>query len=61
MKDLGSLTFGLNWRPHPNFVLRPELRYDWYDGTTNLQGVLPYNNGNSSTQLTLAVDLIVTF
>jgi len=23
-------TFGLNWKPNRNFIMRPELRYDWY-------------------------------
>jgi hypothetical protein len=23
-------SFGLNWKPNRNFILRPELRYDWY-------------------------------
>ncbi|MHC4398475.1 MAG: outer membrane beta-barrel protein [Planctomycetota bacterium] len=26
--DLYELTFGLNYRPHPNFIVRPELRWD---------------------------------
>ncbi len=25
-------TAGVNWRPHPNFVLRPEIRYNWGPG-----------------------------
>ena len=59
--DFWELSAGLNWKANPNLTFRPELRYDWYDGTTNLQGVLPFNNGNSSTQLTLAADVILTF
>jgi len=34
-RDAASLyeaTAGLNWKPHPNFVLRPEIRYNWGDG-----------------------------
>ena len=23
-------SFGLNWKPNRNFIMRPELRYDWY-------------------------------
>jgi len=23
-------SFGLNWKPNRNFIVRPELRYDWY-------------------------------
>ena len=56
-----ELSAGLNWRPHPNFVLRPELRWDWYNGSTNVQGQLPFNNGSSLDQLTFATDLIFSF
>jgi hypothetical protein len=24
-----ALTGGINYRPHANFVLRPEIRHDW--------------------------------
>lgn len=30
--SLYEATAGLNWRPHPNFVLRPEIRYNWGQG-----------------------------
>lgn len=59
--DFYELTLGLNWRPHPNFVLRPEVRWDWYGGTTNLDGELPFNDGLNASQFTAAMDLIVTF
>jgi len=29
--DYQELTVGLNYRPHANVVLRPEVRYDWVD------------------------------
>lgn len=25
-------TFGLNWQPHPNLRVRPEVRWDWFNG-----------------------------
>ena len=56
-----SLTAGLNWKPKANVVLRPEVRWDWYNGSTNLGGELPFDDGNSSSQFTLATDLIVLF
>ena len=52
---------GLNWRPHPNVVFRPELRWDWYDGTRNVANELPFDGGTDSNQFTTAMDLIVTF
>lgn len=29
-----ELTFGLNWYPNNNWVIRPELRYDWFSPNT---------------------------
>jgi hypothetical protein len=59
--DFYDLSFGLNYRPNGNFLFRPEVRWDWYDGTTNLGGDLPFDDGNSNSQFTMAMDLIVTF
>jgi hypothetical protein len=56
-----ELTTGLNWRPLPNFLVRPELRWDWYGGSTNLQGALPFGDGQHSSQFTMATDLVLTF
>jgi hypothetical protein len=56
-----EITFGLNYRPNLNFVIRPELRCDWYDGSTNLDGQLPFGDGTRSQQLLLATDMIFTF
>jgi len=25
-----EMTWGLNWKPNNNWIIRPELRYDWY-------------------------------
>ena len=59
--DFFELTAGLNWRPAPNLVLRPEVRYDWYEGTRDVHGNLPFNSGNALDQFTFATDLILTF
>jgi hypothetical protein len=56
-----DLSLGLNWRPHPNCVLRPEVRWDWYDGVPNSRGQLPYGDHTQREQFTSAVDCIVTF
>ncbi len=56
-----ALSLGLNYRPHPNFVFRPEVRWDGYDGPTNLAKQLPFNDGSKCSQFTTAMDLIVTF
>jgi hypothetical protein len=63
-----DLTFGFNYRPHPNCVLRPEIRWDWYGGAANPNpnrdgqpAPLPFDHFTSRSQFTGAVDLIVTF
>jgi hypothetical protein len=61
--DCGSylaMTGGFNWRPHANVTIRPEIRYDWFDGTAGPSG-LPFNNGTSSSQLSGGVDAIFTY
>jgi len=52
---------GVNWRPHPNMVLRPEVRWDWYDGPANPFGQLPFDDKTDTSQFTMAMDLLVTF
>jgi hypothetical protein len=59
--DFYEWTVGLNWRPTPNWLIRPEIRWDWYDGTRNLQGQLPFDDGSSDHQFTFATDVILTF
>jgi hypothetical protein len=56
-----EVTLGLNWRPHPSVVLRPEFRYDWYNGTSNLQGQRPFGDGTQNNQITMAMDLVITY
>lgn len=56
-----DLSLGLNYRPTPNWVVRPEIRWDWYRGSRNLAGQLPFNDFTASDMFTVAVDAIVTF
>jgi len=56
-----EISLGLNWRPHANLVLRPETRWDWYTGTTDVRGRRPFDAGGRNDQFTFAVDLIATF
>ncbi len=55
-----AMTGGLNYRPHANVTIRPELRYDWFDGVAG-PGGLPFNSGARSTQLSGGCDAIFTF
>jgi hypothetical protein len=56
-----DVSLGLNYRPHPNVVLRPEVRWDWYDGLPNGAQQLPFDNYTRKDQFTFAIDLITTF
>jgi hypothetical protein len=56
-----ALTLGANWRPHPNLVFRPEIRWDWYGGSRNVADQLPFDDGAEASQFTAAVDLLFTF
>lgn len=58
--DFYEVTCGLSWRPHPNLLIRPELRWDWYDGLAGTPA-LPYDDGNRDDQFTAAFDAIITF
>jgi hypothetical protein len=37
-----EVTLGLNWLPTPNWVVRPEVRYDWYTPDDYGTGALPF-------------------
>lgn len=59
-----NVTAGLNWRPTGNWLIRPEIRWDWYDGADSwIQGkpALPFDGGERDHQTTFAVDAILTF
>ncbi len=65
--DFFELTAGVNWRPHPNVVVRPEARWDWYDGAQGRIGpgagvpAFPFDAGASDDQFTFATDVIITY
>jgi hypothetical protein len=64
--DFCAITAGLNWRPNGNWTVRPECRWDGYNGPDggyapdNLPG-LPFDGGLKDQQFTFAVDAILTF
>ena len=51
-----SLTAGPNYSPSPNLVIRPELRYDIYQGSAR-----PFDDGKKAQQFMLGIDVIVKF
>lgn len=58
--DYYEATLGVNYRPHANFVVRPEVRWDWFvpQGPT---AQLPFKNGTRDNQFSGGVDMIFTF
>jgi len=54
-----AITTGLNWRPCDNFVVRPEVRYDTFDGNT--ANGRPFASGGSSSQFSGGCDFIVSW
>jgi hypothetical protein len=54
--DFWGYTFGFNLTPTDNITLRPELRFDVFDGPL---GQLPYDAGESSYQTTAGLDAII--
>lgn len=57
--DYYGLTLGLNWKPHANLTIRPEMRYDWVNspGSTTR----PFNDLADREQFSGGVDLIFTY
>lgn len=60
--DFYEVTLGLNYRPSKNWVFRPEVRWDWYDGAQSwAQSNLPFDDGTQASQFTFAIDAILSF
>lgn len=55
-----NIALGLNWTPTANIIVRPELRYDWFDGES-LGGLNPYAGGERVDQWLAGFDVIFTF
>lgn len=61
--DVVNFTMGVNFKPHSNVLVRPEVRWDWVSGDTNVltaNGVT-YLEDNSDDQFTFGIDTIFTF
>ena len=56
-----EFTWGLNYKWNLNTTIRPEIRYDWYQGPASPTGVLPFGNGTHSDQGMMACDAIFTY
>jgi hypothetical protein len=59
--DIFDLTLGVNYRPHANVVIRPEVRWDWnQDGVQIPTGNNLLSDGDTR-QTTFGIDSIFTF
>jgi len=54
------LSTGLNWTPYENLMVRPELRYDWFDSDEGYASQ-PYDDGNRINQFLAGLDVIYSF
>ena len=59
--DFYELTVGLNWKPTDNLCVRPEARFDWFDGVTTGGAAGPFDDGTSNQQTLFAIDAYLTY
>ena len=55
-----GVTVGLNYLPSPNIIVRPEVRWNWFDADGQLPPG-PFENGSSRSQFLASVDLTLSF
>lgn len=55
-----AVTLGANYVPHPNWTLRPAVRWDWFAADGDLPPG-PFDNGTERSQFMAVVDLVTTF
>lgn len=55
-----GLTLGATWKPYQNLRVRPEVRFDWFDGPST-NGSLPFNDQRDRFQLTFGFDVVWEF
>jgi hypothetical protein len=54
-----EVTWGLNYKPCDCLIIRPELRYDWFEGSVG--NAAPFDNGTKTAQFSGGFDLIYKF
>lgn len=58
--DFYEITAGLNWKPTERFVVRPEVRWDWFEPNAGVT-THPFDSGDSNNQFLLGCDFILTW
>lgn len=57
-----QVTLGPKWTPTKNFMVRPNLRFDWFDGEIDNPGNLkPYADGTKNAQTIFGTDFVILF
>jgi hypothetical protein len=58
-----AITLGANWRPTANWIVRPNVRFDWFQGdlTANNTEGDPFDGGNGNSQTLIGFDAIYTY
>lgn len=57
-----QITLGPKWTPTKNFMVRPNLRFDWFDGEIDNPGKLkPYDDGLKNAQTIFGTDFVITY
>lgn len=56
-----EVTLGATYKPYQNLRIRPEIRYDWFNGNSTPPGLDPYNDLADDNQFTLGFDVIWEF
>ncbi len=59
--DIYQLTLGLNYKPHANVIVRPEVRFDWVENNTAVLAAGNQVVENGDDQTTFGIDTIFTF
>ncbi|MCC7084129.1 MAG: porin [Pirellulales bacterium] len=63
--DFYECTLGLNWKPNGNLIVRPEARWDWYQGPGNQNPAVPvtspFNAGTAMNQFLYGFDIIYQY
>ncbi|MCM2371159.1 outer membrane beta-barrel protein [Aporhodopirellula aestuarii] len=60
--DVYALTFGLNYKPHSNVIMRPEIRWDWVDtDAATLAASTVALEDRDDNQFTFGMDTIFLF
>jgi hypothetical protein len=54
--DMYSFSLGVNWTPYSNVIVRPEVRWDWFEGAG-----LPFGDGTDDQQFLVGMDGIWRF